>query len=171
MASCVGGWVFLARRKRATDFMPQFPSVARTGSATYVCVVRNVGWLCVFAARQLDLGSAAPLMGALYGSCVYYTAIAWRLVWQRLTLDLSSPVPNLHTHLHTRRNILYMCVLQKKTSKAHCNVIMHDITAAYIKACIHAAHEHLQYIDVFSQWNHHFLDYLTKPINQKSNPT
>lgn len=39
----------LAHRKCAVAF----PSLAWTGSRTYVCVVRNVGWVCIFAAQQL----------------------------------------------------------------------------------------------------------------------
>lgn len=95
------GWLSLAKRKRATASVPQLPSVARTGSVTYVRVVGNVGWVCVFAARQLELGSTASLRGALHGSRVYYTAMAWRLVWQQLTLDLSSPLPSSHAQKHT----------------------------------------------------------------------
>lgn len=99
-------WAFVARRKHATASVPQFPNVAWTGSVTYVCVVRNVGWVCVVVARQLELGWAASLMGALHGSCVYYTAMAWRLIWQQLTLDLSSPLlssqaqKDTYTHTH-----------------------------------------------------------------------
>ncbi|KAI9545951.1 hypothetical protein NQZ68_032033 [Dissostichus eleginoides] len=68
--------MFLAGRKHATASVPQLPNVARTGSVTYVCVVGNVGWGCVFAARQLELASAASLRGALHGSCADYTAMA-----------------------------------------------------------------------------------------------
>lgn len=60
---------------------------------TYARVVRNVGCVCVFAARQLELGS---LMGVLHG--IYRTAMARRLVWQQLTLDLSCPLLSTETH-------------------------------------------------------------------------
>lgn len=110
---------FWPKESVATASVPQLPSVVWTGSVTYVCVVRTVGWVCVFAARQLELGSAASLKGALHGSCVYYTAMAWRLVWQQLTLDLSSPLPGSraqkHTRIHTHTNRQLMHTLQSWT--------------------------------------------------------
>lgn len=49
---------------------PNLPGVARTERRTYVWVVRNLGWACASEARQLELGSAASLRGALHGSRV-----------------------------------------------------------------------------------------------------
>lgn len=79
---------------------PNLPGVARTEWRTYVGVVRNSGWVCASEARQLELGSAASLRGALHDSRVDYTAMAPRLVWQQLTLDLSSPPPSSGTEQH-----------------------------------------------------------------------
>ncbi len=126
----LAGWVLLSKRKRATATAPQLPNAARTGSVTYVCVVRNAGWVCVFAARQLELGSAASLRGALHGSCVYYTAMAWGLVWQQLTLDLSSPLPGSRAQKHTHTNIQFM-----HTLRWHFKVPLHSfhtLTSHYI---------------------------------------
>lgn len=80
MASCTQLAEFLAKRKHSTASLPQFPNVVQTGSVTYVCVIRNMGWVCIFAAQQLEPGSAASLMGVLHGSYVYYTAKARGLV-------------------------------------------------------------------------------------------
>lgn len=84
------------------SFGPNLPDMAGTQRRAYVCVVRNLGWVCASAARQLEMGSAASLKGPLHGSCVDYTAMARRLVWQQLTLDLSSPLPNSGTEKHVR---------------------------------------------------------------------
>lgn len=90
-------WLLVLGQLAALE--PNLPGVARTERRTYVWVVRNLGWVCASEARQLELGSTASLRGALHGSRVDYTAMAPRLVWQQLTLDLSSPPPSSGTHV------------------------------------------------------------------------
>lgn len=76
------------------DIGPNLPGMAGTER-------EDICWVCASAARQLEMGSAASLKGALHGSCVDCTAMAQRLVWQQLTLDLSSLLPNSATEKHT----------------------------------------------------------------------
>lgn len=161
-------WVFLAKRKRATASVAQLPNVARTGSVTYVCVVRNVGWVCFFAARQLELGSTASLRGALHGSCVYYTAMARRLVWQQLTLDLSNPLPSSwaqrHTCVpsHTEAGTFGSCAHWNDTpqgptvqfSHMHASTLSLFTMLHTEASCIHAAQKHINsYMHVWDLLN------------------
>lgn len=88
------GWPRVCGQEKALRCLHAIRSPLRPRQGvTYARVVRNVGCVCVFVARQLELGS---LKGVLHG--IYRAAMARRLVWQQLTLDLSCPLLSTETH-------------------------------------------------------------------------
>lgn len=97
---------FTAECKRATTSVPcnPTPPPPHCGSDTHcdICLCcHGVVWVCPCAARQLELGSAPSLLGALHGSCVDHTGMARRRVWQQLTLDLSGSLLGSQTQKHS----------------------------------------------------------------------
>lgn len=144
--------VCLAWRKRATT--PRWRAV------TYVRVVVHVGWVWVFAVRQLELDLLCSLRGALYGSCVNYTAMARRLVWQQLTLDLSSPVPNSQPQTlmrtHTDRPFPFVWFLLKRKWKK-CISLVYVIWTTYVCTHRQAPHTVWNSSSIRKASNHHLF--------------